>query len=76
MEHGTAENEIARIAEVCDEINFHYSILEGPQILVPGYGRIYYDDQPGVEPGLVAEYEDGDADPIEANEVIQELRRI
>lgn len=76
MEHGTAEDKINEIADVCDEIDFHYSILDGPQILIPGYARVYYDDQPGVEPGLVAEYEDGDADPIEADEVIQELRRI
>ena len=75
MEHGTAEDEINRIAEVCDEINFHYSIV-GNVLIIPGYGRVYYDDQPGVEPGLVAEYEDGDADPVETDEVIQELRRI
>ena len=69
------EDQIKKIADACQDLDLDYEIDGDDQITIPGYGRVYYDDQPGVEPGLVAEY-DGLGDPVETDEVIEELQSI
>lgn len=72
-----AADAIDAIVAELDALGFDYTVGdEGMMVRIPGYGRVYWDDQPGVEPGLVAEGLDGSGDPVELDEVLEELRSV
>ena len=68
-------DEIKKISEECNELGISYELDRHDCIKLPGrIQKVYWDAQPGVEPGLCAEWEDGFVDPIEIDEIISELR--
>lgn len=71
-------NALEAIANAAHEIGLDYSIEEDGAVNIPGYGLVFWDDQNGVEPGLVVRSCADDCDyPAEgAQEVIDELRSI
>lgn len=68
-------DEMEKVIETLEGLGLEYKERhDGEQVVINGYGRVYYDDQPGVEPGLVVEGLDGDGQPIEVDEAVAELR--
>ena len=67
-------DEIKKIAKECNELGISFELDRHDCIKIDGHFKVYWDNQTGVEPGLVAEWEDGWADPVEIDEVINELR--
>ena len=66
-------NQIKTIAKECEALGIKYELDRQDCIKFPGGLKVYWDNQAGVEPGLVAEWADGWADPVEIDEVISEL---